>query len=116
MLRRASGFKEEDVNDVYRSSSAILFLGTPHRGSEHASLGEAIRRIASAAGFDTHGQILQALQPGGEILELAREEFSELWREKRFIVRTFQESQGISGVRGLNGKVRFKPLTPKQVR
>ena len=104
------------MKDIYKSSSAILFLGTPHRGSEHASLGETIRRIASAAGFDTHGRILQALQPGGEILEMAREEFCELWREKGFIVRTFQESQGIVGVRGLNGKVRFKPPLQNQVR
>ena len=87
-----------------------MFLGTPHRGSDHASLGDTIRRIASAVGFDTHDQILQALQPGSEILELAREEFCELWREKGFTVRTFQESQGITGVRGLNGKVRFKSL------
>ena len=87
-----------------------MFLGTPHRGSEHASLGDTIRRIVSAAGFDTHGQILQALQPGGEILEMAREEFCGLWRERGFIVRTFQESQGIAGVRGLNGKVRFNPF------
>ena len=87
-----------------------MFPGTPHRGSDHASLGDTVRRIVSAVGFDTHGQILQALQPGGEILELAREEFCELWREKGFTVRTFQESQGIAGVRGLNGKVRSKPL------
>ena len=84
-----------------------MFLGTPHRGSEHASLGDTIRRIVSAVGLDTHGQLLQALQPGGEILELAREEFCELWRERGFAVRTFQESLGIAG---MSGKVRFKPL------
>ena len=61
--------------------------------------------------MDTNGQISQTLQPGGEILELAREEFCELWREKGFTVRTFQESQGIAGVRGLNGKVYFNPFT-----
>ena len=98
------------MKDVYRSSSAIMFLGTPHRGSGHASLGDTIRRIVSAVGFDTHDQILQALQPGSEILELAREEFYDIWRERGFAVRTFQESQGIAGVRGLNGKVCFKPL------
>ena len=87
-----------------------MFLGTPHRGSGHASLGDAIRRIVSVVGFDTHDQILQALQPGSEILELGREEFCEIWRERGFTVRTFQESQGIAGVRGLNGKVRFKPF------
>ena len=98
------------MKDVYRSSSAIMFLGTPHRGSGHASLGDTIRRIVSAVGFDTHDQILQALQPGSEILELAREEFYDIWRERGFAVRTFQESQGIAGVRGLNGKVCFKPF------
>ena len=87
-----------------------MFLGTPHRGSGHASLGDTIRRIVSVVGFDTHDQILQALQPGSEILELGREEFCEIWRERGFKVRTFQESQGIAGVRGLNGKVCFKPF------
>ena len=85
-----------------------MFLGTPHRGSDHASLGDTIRRIVSVVGFDTHDQILQALQPGSEILELVREEFCEIWRERGFIVRTFQESHGVAGARGLNGKVRFK--------
>ena len=98
------------MQDVYRSSSAIIFLGTPHRGSDHASLGETIKRIVSVVGFDAHGQILQALQPGSEILELVREEFCDIWRERGFTVRTFQESQRIVGVRVLNGKVRLKPL------
>ena len=97
------------MQDVYRSSSAIIFLGTPHRGSDHASLGETIKRIVSVVGFGAHGQILQALQPGSEILELVREEFCDIWRERGFTVRTFQESQGIAGLRGLNGKVRFNP-------
>ena len=98
------------MQDVYRSSSAILFLGTPHRGSDHASLGNTIRRIVSVVGFDTHDQILQALQPGSEILELVREEFCEIWRERGFTVRTFQESRGIAGVRDLNDKVRSEPI------
>ena len=87
-----------------------MFLGTPHRGCDHASLEDTMKRIVSAVGLDTQGQILQALQPGSEILEMGREEFCELWREKGLRVRTFQESRGMAGVRGLSGKVRFKPL------
>ena len=103
-------FPEEDVKDVYNSLSAIMFLGTPHRGSGHTSLGETIRRIVSVVGFDTHDQILQDLRPESKILELVREEFCDIWRERGFTVRTFQESQGIAGVRGLNGKVLLNPF------
>ena len=74
-----------------------MFPGTPHRGSDHASLGDTVRRIVSAVGFDTHGQILQALQPGGEILELAREEFCELWREKDSRYEPSRNHRGLQG-------------------
>jgi hypothetical protein len=67
-----------------------VFLGTPHRGSNHASLVEIIRHIVCVVGFDMWGQIIQALQPDGDIIELAHEEFCELRHEGDFVVQTFQ--------------------------
>lgn len=82
-----------------------MFLGTPHRGSEHASLGLIAYRVARAAGFDANDRMLRTLQQESDVLELLREEFSKRLAAKSFDVYTFQEGLGLSGVRGLSDKV-----------
>src|SRR5271156_1978955 len=53
-LRRSRDERHQaHLQDVYQPAYATIFLGTPHRGSVDASWGEMLRRIASAAQFDT---------------------------------------------------------------
>jgi hypothetical protein len=54
VLRRAGAGTEANVKDIYLPTDAILFLGTPHRGSGKAEIAEIVRRIVS--GFDTTNQ------------------------------------------------------------
>src|SRR5438034_1219516 len=89
-----------------------MFMGTPHRGSSWAELGKTIRRIVAAAGFDTTGQNVEALQFDSDSLRITQEGFVDLYLygKYRFEVRTFQEAQGVTsiGIHGLNRKVRGK--------
>jgi hypothetical protein len=87
------------------STSAVLFLGTPHRGSGYAPLGDTLRRVVSAFGFDTNDRNIRALRFDSPELELSREEFLRLWRRRNFTVRTFQEAQGLTLVKAFSDKV-----------
>lgn len=104
-LRRSDGDEDPSLTTLVNSTRAVLFLGTPHRGSSYASFGETLRRVASAVGFDTNDANLRVLHLGAPELQLAQEEFLKIWRQKNLIVRTFQESSGIAGVKGLTEKV-----------
>ncbi|OJJ65847.1 hypothetical protein ASPBRDRAFT_98662, partial [Aspergillus brasiliensis CBS 101740] len=97
MLRRSDGSEEELCKDIIRSTAAVIFLSTPHHGSEFATLAEVARFAANAIGMDTNNKILGALVNGPE-LEIGRESFIVLWRKYDFSVKTFQESRAMSGV------------------
>lgn len=104
-LRRAEIAEDESLRDFQDSLNAIVFLGTPHRGSGYAPVGEVVRRIVAATGLDTSNRNLRTLRYDSPELELSREEFSRHFRQGRFVVKTFQEARGFKGLRGLNEKI-----------
>ncbi|KAH7128093.1 hypothetical protein B0J13DRAFT_412232, partial [Dactylonectria estremocensis] len=79
--------------DVQNSTKGIFFLGTLHRGSAVASMGEALRRLVAVCGFDKNDKNIRALRFDSTELEISREAFMRQWRQEEFLVRTFQESQ-----------------------
>ena len=98
MLLRASRSNEKNYKDIFKSTCAVFFLGTPHAGSPHAELGETLRRVVAVMGFDTAPQNLTALRPNSAVLEQCREEFHLLYMQGGFDVYTFQEARGIKGI------------------
>jgi len=99
VFHRAATDDNPLLYDIFVSTAAILFLGTPHRGSDKAGLGEVVRRIISASGFDTSDHHLKALQINSPELERIHEAFVKLYdrRERHFKVLTFQEAKGVIG-------------------
>jgi hypothetical protein len=73
-------------------------------------MGETLRRVVSAVGFDTNDRNLRTLAFDSTELEMSREEFIKIWRARSLQVRTFQESQGLAGVRGFSEKVNLPRL------
>lgn len=100
MLRRAAADVEPTLLDIYTSTEAILFLGTPHRGSGKAEIAEIVRKIVSVSGFDTTDQNIRALQVNSTELELIHELFMNIYdlKDRRFKVLTFQEARGVAGI------------------
>jgi protein SERAC1 len=109
MLLRASRSDDNGYRDLFTYTNAILFLGTPHAGSQFADVGDTLRRIVTAVGFDTASQNLSTLKPDSALLDQCREDFHMLYKRGRFEVYTFQEAYGMKGVgfAGLNDKVCF---------
>ena len=83
---------------IVEDTKAILFLGTPHRGSDTADLGTIARRIVSAFGVDTNRKLLDSLGLRNEDLDRNHKSFTNIWDKRRFRVKTFQESRGLTGV------------------
>ncbi|KAF0319160.1 nacht and ankyrin domain protein [Colletotrichum asianum] len=100
VLRRSHYSDETELRDIIMSTKGVMFLGTPHRGSQElAKLGETVRSIAAfTLRIDSNSELLRALGTESPELELGREAFLTLWRIYNFRVKTFREAYGISGV------------------
>ncbi|KAI9780256.1 MAG: hypothetical protein M1839_006816 [Geoglossum umbratile] len=100
--------RDTTLLDIYTSTVAVLFLGTPHRGSSQwTNLAKTISHVVAVAGFDTGDQNVRALQIDSAVLEVCHEGFMKVYEQSRIEIRTFQEAQGMSGLGlfGFNGKV-----------
>ncbi|KAK8062107.1 hypothetical protein PG997_014204 [Apiospora hydei] len=95
------------IKAIAQSTAAVIFLGTPHRGSPWAQLGESASKIVGSLGLDTSSALLDALGLKTSDLQRSQDAFSAIWNSYMFRVKTFQEGQGLKGTRfgGLNNKV-----------
>jgi hypothetical protein len=118
MLSASDVSDDLELRNIVESTAAIIFLGTPHRGSlDMARLGETARKIASAVRMDTSSTTLDALGLKTSDLERCQESFSRLWAKYDFRVKTFQEGLGLrsANIGALNDKVRMNlPLGHKR--
>ena len=75
----------QHVHSIYASTFGILFLGTPHDGSNKAKLASTSRRMVGALVpskiVDTEGQLLDALQEGSEVLQNITDMFAPLMKD-----------------------------------
>lgn len=83
------------TKSIVQNTAAIVFLGTPHRGSRWAELAESGRSIVSALGMDTNPKILDSLGLRTAELTRVQNSFSELWNTYKFRIKTFQEGLGL---------------------
>lgn len=99
MLAKSSSSIDDRLNDIVDSTAAVIFLGTPHRGSRGlATLGDRARSIVNALMMKTNPSILDALRLKTNDLERAQESFSAAWNQYNFRVKTFQEGLGLTGL------------------
>lgn len=89
----------DDLNSVYTSTYATIFFGTPHRGSQDAAWGDAIRSLLSWTMIDTSSSLLRELNPqgGGSKLDELCDAFNQMLQDRDFKVYTFVEAQGKVG-------------------
>ncbi|KAG5655650.1 hypothetical protein KAF25_009149 [Fusarium avenaceum] len=83
MLSRSSSSTESEYQNIIESIAAVIFLGTPHRGSvDIAAIGELVRSLVSGLGTATTPVVLNSLGLKNTELERAQEDFSRLWQTK----------------------------------
>lgn len=99
MLALSSTSDTEALKGIVKSTAAIIFLGTPHRGSpEFAAVGETARALLHILSFQTTAAILNALACKTTDLERAYDAFSRLWQKYDFRVKTFQEGFSLTKI------------------
>lgn len=86
-------------------TKAIIFLGTPHRGSAYAEWGAIASNLAQLALQDSNEKIVKTLEVNSEVLDNIHEEFKTIVHESGIRIHSFQEARGISGMKGLHNKV-----------
>jgi hypothetical protein len=89
-----------EEKSIYHYTDAVIFLGTPHRGSQYSSWGQIAERIARAAFFDTHSRNIFSLQVYGTELANLERDFLILLDRQTFSVFNFQEALGFKGIKG----------------
>ena len=74
---------DPDLRDIYDSTHAVIFFGTPHRGSRLASWSLLLSNIAQAVRFDTNSAVLRDLDPesGSSKLEELKFDFDDILRD-----------------------------------
>lgn len=93
--------------NLHQMCRAIIFFGTPHRGSSDASWGLILANIAKVAQYDVNKSILRELNPasGSSALSVLQDDFNGLLRREGLKIYTFQEATGKYGWNAFSGKV-----------
>lgn len=90
---------------LHQYTKHVIFLGVPHRGSKMANMGEILARLANASLQDTNKHLVSSLEVGNELLDRINFEFVKMVQLEDFGVYSFQESSGLSGLKGFSDKV-----------
>src|SRR5205809_7696782 len=77
----------------------IIFLGTPHRGSALADWGRIASNIMSLALQDSNEKILKNLEVNNKFLDKIHEDFKTNAVQCKIKIHSFQEAQGITGIK-----------------
>ena len=83
---------------IFLATYGVVFLGTPHRGSHHASLGILAANVCRAMLQDANTNILRSLEQNSEVLERIREAFERMMTREMVKVYSFVEELPTMGV------------------
>lgn len=91
-----------ELQPIFPSTFAVIFLGTPHRGSDWVGIAE---RAATFAIGKNDTNILRSLKVDSSELQRLVDSFAVMLREDAFKVHSFIEGHGITDIPGFTGKV-----------
>uniref|UniRef100_A0A8H7NIQ7 GPI inositol-deacylase n=1 Tax=Bionectria ochroleuca TaxID=29856 RepID=A0A8H7NIQ7_BIOOC len=74
--------QRSDYRQIFQSTRGIIFMGTPHHGSEAASYAQHLTNWMSSM-KQVNTKLLEALKKDSEMLENIHDDFCSLIREKR---------------------------------
>lgn len=84
------------LGNTYAYTRSVVFLGTPHRGSDKTGYAEVITRIASAALRQPNKRLVDILKQDSEVLEAQRSSFSAI--SKEMPVACICETKPVTGI------------------
>jgi len=84
------------LRDIVESTTALIFFGTPHSGSDPLGLLQRMtKRLSRLVGFSVNEQLVQSLLPSSERLRELRDEFPPMAQDRNWAIHSFQEQYGV---------------------
>ncbi|KAF2156673.1 hypothetical protein K461DRAFT_2120 [Myriangium duriaei CBS 260.36] len=74
---------QQHLKSIQEHTAGIVFLGTPHRGSDLAALANAVNAIVKATGKNTNADIMQVLKRDSQLLASVEKFFGNWVNESR---------------------------------
>jgi protein SERAC1 len=84
---------------ILPATRGIIFLGTPHRGSDIVSLAKVVAFIAQVTLHNTSDKLIRDLERDSEVLDRIRDNFSHILDRRTFSVWSFIEELPTIGSR-----------------
>jgi protein SERAC1 len=102
-LIKSAAYQSHDrhptLGEIYTHTKGIIFLGTPHRGSDKENLGEVITQVAKHLLLQPNKQLLQTLQYNSHILENQRDQFTTISKDIHVVYIREEIPTGVGMVR-----------------
>ncbi|KAJ3568959.1 hypothetical protein NPX13_g6245 [Xylaria arbuscula] len=91
---------EDHLRQIEKDTLGVVFLGTPHRGSDLAPFTKAVANILKSIGKRTNTDILEVLRRNSQLLALVEDNFANWLRKSadRFRVACFFEELELPAV------------------
>ena len=93
MLLESDDRPDDEDKVIYQSTKSILFLGTPHRGSDKSTLARHYLAAAKVMGFCTADQNVKDLEANSRVLDYCHSQFQLLKEREKYKVFTFYETK-----------------------
>ena len=102
-LRRSESHRvfQREYHQIYESTSAMIFLGTPHRGADPRSvIRTVVETVFRGVGYKVNENLVSGLLPTGERLKEVREEYIRMQAMRDWKVHSFVETYGMRSLGG----------------
>ncbi|KAL9092274.1 MAG: hypothetical protein Q9165_004448 [Trypethelium subeluteriae] len=94
----SSGHVREISEQIVSATLGVMFLGTPHHGSNVASLGKIVFELSKVFLKKPNVQILRGLEINSEILERISRSFGQVLAAAKMKVHSFREELPSKGI------------------
>ncbi|KAI1747303.1 hypothetical protein F4782DRAFT_535596 [Xylaria castorea] len=109
VVKAAINGMQSSIDPQYQQFSdrirAIVFCGTPHRGSDAAAWGNLASNLLAMALMDSNSRLLYDMRVDSRILRSIQADFLRALDRAPLRIHSFQEGRALTGVRGFNDKV-----------
>jgi hypothetical protein len=94
---------QSHLSHIASATRGIIFLGTPHRGSNMTSLGKVVARVSQIVLRNANVNLITDLERDSQTLDRIRDNFSRVLHKHTLTIWSFVEELSISGL----GRVRI---------
>jgi len=104
-MHRMQSSVDARYQQFFHRIRAVVFCGTPHRGSNAAAWGCLAANLVAVAFMDSNSRLLSDLLVDSEVLDEIQENFLKALYQVSIRIHSFQEGRALAGVKGLHHKV-----------